>query len=100
MKTYQCHKRVKALKINLAERNPGTGEITIYRQDGPASPEADGVFYEPAFVLDAETSKRFAGIFDRDKFPEPDGGYYVEYEDGYVSWSPTKAFEEGYSVVE
>lgn len=24
------------------------------------------------------------------------GGYFVEYEDGYTSWSPAKAFEEGY----
>lgn len=26
------------------------------------------------------------------------GGYYVRYEDGYLSYSPAKAFEEGYSV--
>lgn len=90
MKTYQCHKRVKALQIRLAGRNPETGEITIYPQDRSSRP----------VYLDAETSKRFAGIFDREKYPEADGGYYVEYEDGYVSWSPTKAFEEGYTVVE
>ena len=23
-------------------------------------------------------------------------GYIVKYEDGYISWSPKKAFEEGY----
>lgn len=27
----------------------------------------------------------------------PVGGYYVRYEDGYESWSPAKAFEEGYT---
>lgn len=26
-----------------------------------------------------------------------DAGYYVRYEDGYESWSPAKAFEEGYT---
>lgn len=26
-------------------------------------------------------------------------GYYVVYTDGYVSWSPAKAFEEGYTKV-
>lgn len=26
-------------------------------------------------------------------------GYYVRYEDGYESWSPAKAFEEGYTVL-
>ena len=29
-------------------------------------------------------------------FPEP-GDYLVRYEDGYLSWSPKKAFEEGYT---
>lgn len=27
------------------------------------------------------------------------GGYYVVYDDGYKSWSPAKAFEEGYTRV-
>lgn len=27
------------------------------------------------------------------------GGYYVRYSDGYDSWSPAQAFEEGYTVV-
>jgi len=28
------------------------------------------------------------------------GDYLVRYEDGYLSWSPKKAFEEGYTEVE
>ena len=31
--------------------------------------------------------------------PQP-GGYYVIYEDGYESWSPEEAFENGYSPIE
>ena len=27
------------------------------------------------------------------------GGYYVVYEDGYKSFSPAKAFEDGYAAV-
>lgn len=27
------------------------------------------------------------------------GDYYVVYDDGYASWSPAKAFEEGYTRV-
>ena len=27
------------------------------------------------------------------------GDYYVQYEDGYESWSPAKAFEDGYTKV-
>ncbi len=30
--------------------------------------------------------------------PDPVGGYYVQYADGYTSWSPAKAFEEGYTL--
>lgn len=30
----------------------------------------------------------------------PVGGYLVRYEDGFESWSPAKAFEEGYTKVE
>ena len=29
-----------------------------------------------------------------------DPGYYVVYEDGYESWSPTKAFEDGHTRCE
>lgn len=35
--------------------------------------------------------------------PEPyedEPGYVVVYEDGYVSWSPAKAFEDGYRLSE
>ena len=28
------------------------------------------------------------------------GGYYVRYPDGYESWSPAQAFEEGYTAVD
>ena len=28
------------------------------------------------------------------------GGYYVRYPDGYESWSPAEAFEDGYTLVE
>lgn len=28
------------------------------------------------------------------------GGYYVRYSDGYESWSPAAAFEDGYTLVE
>ena len=28
-----------------------------------------------------------------------EGGYYVLYKDGFASWSPAKAFEEGYTRI-
>lgn len=27
------------------------------------------------------------------------GGYFIRYADGYESWSPTQAFEEGYTRI-
>lgn len=33
------------------------------------------------------------------KATESDLGYYVVYDDGYKSWSPAKAFEEGYTKI-
>lgn len=33
------------------------------------------------------------------KIDGSDFGYFVLYEDGYHSWSPTKAFEEGYTEI-
>lgn len=40
------------------------------------------------------------GLKGRVNAPTPIGGYYVQYDDGYESWSPAKAFEEGYTLVE
>ena len=34
-----------------------------------------------------------------DKHNPEVGGYYVVYEDGYKSFSPAKAFEEGYTLI-
>lgn len=39
-----------------------------------------------------------AGIFARGA-PTHGQDYIVVYEDGYVSWSPKAAFEEGYSSI-
>jgi hypothetical protein len=85
MKTYQCHKRVQAFKIASIEKaqgqvDPGT-EMSDYELEG-----ADG---EKAVVND--------GWLRRHK---PDlGGYFVRYDDGYESFSPSAAFEDGYTEV-
>lgn len=74
---YQCHKKVWALKITAIEFN----------EDGSAKfNSAEGMI-----LLDVENYRsKFKG-------DENDLGYYVIYNDGYSSWSPTKAFEEGYT---
>ena len=76
MKKYQSHKTVEAAKIKAAEY--GNEKIRLALDDGTVEvvPRAD-----------------------RFKPTEEDLGYLVRYSDGYLSWSPTKAFEEGYTEI-
>lgn len=78
MPRYKSHKTVWALKIAAIE----------ILQDGRAkiAPKDQGY---AAF----ETTLPYKPVFKGD---ENDLGYYVQYADGYVSWSPSKAFEDGY----
>lgn len=80
MPRYRSHKLVRALKIKKIlhhDNNPGA---TIHPADeGYAS-----------FQVDAEYLN---------KHKPHEGGYYVVYEDGYRSFSPAKAFEDGYTPV-
>lgn len=81
MPLYKCHKEVRALKM-VAGTAQEDGSVIIQ--------PADETF--ASFLADAEFGKRFNGGPD-------DAGYYVLYEDGYASWSPTKTFEEGYTKI-
>lgn len=76
---YKCHKEVNAVKIAAIE----------FREDGSATiaPIEDKV----------NTIYTSSGYRERFKGSENDLGYYVIYDDGYTSWSPSKAFEEGYT---
>lgn len=79
---YRCHKKVRALKIAAAERLAnGQVRCDFATEDFP-----------PA-TLDRDTASRF-------KFTDDDTGYLVIYDDGYVSWSPSQAFEAGYKRIE
>lgn len=79
---YRCHKEVHALKVAKIEftQSDGTARIT----------PADHLF--AAFDTRPEYVDRYKGGDD-------DPGYFVVYGDGYQSWSPTKAFEEGYTRI-
>lgn len=75
MNTYKSGKEVKAFKIEVIEDHGDTfflkGECDIVK-----------------------VNKNY--MYKRD--PKV-GGYYVEYVDGYESYSPAKAFEEGYTLI-
>lgn len=70
---YKSHKKVHALKIRSVKGN------TIDPWDDRYA----------AFEVDDTYIAKHAPY---------DGGYYVVYEDGYKSFSPAKAFEEGYEI--
>lgn len=87
---YLSHKRVWALKIKKVildsdiaqlENRETTGGATIY-------PVRD-MEYQP-FKVNAEYVR---------KHNPKEGGYYVLYEDGYTSYSPAEAFENGYTEI-
>ena len=84
---YLCHKEVWALKIDTIHLDSDVAKAENRETDGSAwiYPEDKG--YAP-FQVDA--------AYVRKHQPEA-GGYYVVYKDGYKSYSPAKAFEEGYT---
>jgi len=76
---YRCHKEVWALKIERIDFSTETG-ATLYPEDKA---------YRPLLV-DLEWCR---------KHNPQAGGYWVQYKDNYISYSPADAFEEGYSLI-
>lgn len=83
---YLCHKEVWALKIAAIKRD-GEGENRETNGSALITPVEWG--YAP-FKVDC--------AFMQKHKPEV-GGYYVVYPDGYKSFSPAKAFEDGYNLI-
>lgn len=80
---WRCHKVVSAVKIGAMNIN------------------ADGSAVIQPSANEAPTFRTCAGWEERYKDPNfDDPGYFVLYDDGYQSWSPTEAFENGYTRME
>ena len=80
MPRYRSHKQVWALKIAaIQHREDGSAIIT------PADPGYAAFKVDAAYVARHEPRA---------------GGYYVVYKDGYKSFSPAEAFEDGYTRVD
>lgn len=87
MPRYQSHKQVWALKIKAVTHNSVLAALSGDEMDGSALiTPAEAGYAE--FRVDAE--------YVRKHNPQA-GGYYVVYADGYKSFSPAAAFEEGYT---
>lgn len=83
---YRCHKEVRALRINKVEPlDAGGARIT-----------AEEVGYGPFLVTEAWLER---AVPLNAKIGDLVGGFYVAYEDGFASWSPSKAFTEGYTRI-
>lgn len=78
MPKYKCSKEVWALEID---------EIIEGEKGAMITPSDEG--FAP-FAVDSEYMAKHK--------PET-GGYYVVYKDGYKSFSPGKAFRDGYTVI-
>lgn len=81
---YICNKVVKAFKI-----------LKIVSVDNRKEGEEHAFLLQSEWHLPARVDQAFM-----DKNKPTSGGYFVIYEDGYQSFSPAKAFEEGYTLLE
>lgn len=81
MPRYRSHKVVHALKIE---------RVFEHSDDSATIIPSDSTF--ATFKTRSGWVKRFNGS-------DEDMGYYVVYPDGFTSWSPTDAFESGYSRI-
>lgn len=74
---YQCHKRVRAARITgMRPAGEGGGYQLLLGEIGGL------------VSVDASWMQRHSVEL---------GGYFVQYDDGYNSFSPAKAFEDGYT---
>lgn len=83
MPQYRCHKQVHALQIAKATLigYPELNEIKLEFIDPGYAP----------ITLPLATAMRYAPVV---------GDYLVVYDGDYKSFSPKKAFEEGYTLIE
>lgn len=87
MPRYRCHKEVFALKIANIHTDGEAANLEGRETDGSALLTPSEAAYAP-FRVDNEYMRKHRPHV---------GGYYVVYADVYKSFSPARAFEEGYT---
>jgi len=92
---YRCHKEVWALKIKQvikhAHPDPHADDAAF-----EASTEFQGAHL---FFVDERYAPRPVDAEWYRKHDPQAGGYFVVYKDGYQSFSPADAFEDGYTKI-
>lgn len=86
---YVCHKEVHALKIDAIHLDVDAALVENRETDGSAFIYPEDKRYSP-FTVDAQYVRKHNPV---------SGGYYVVYADGYKSFSPAEAFEDGYTLI-
>ena len=84
MPRWKCHKEVNAFKIR---------EIRMVGEPPTASTD------QRALLVSTDGGTVTVTAEYMRKHRPQIGGYYVLYEDGYHSFSPAKAFEDGYALI-
>ena len=80
---WECHKKVRAFKIHQIVKDTIVGGYLLAGEPHPT---------------EVTKAHHVSDDYFKKHCPAP-GGYYVQYEDGYESYSPAKAFENGYTKV-
>lgn len=83
LRTYRCHKIVQAGEIKSLEQQEGS--------DGKTATVRHAVLEDGSRYGSKELFARGTPAV---------GDFIVIYDDGYVSWSPRKAFLDGYSPID
>ncbi len=80
MPRYRCHKEVRAARIVAVNQIHSSGAAQLSFPGQTPGVEVNGSWMAKHMPMA--------------------GGYYVLYDDGYASFSPAGAFEDGYALVE
>ena len=96
MPQYQSHKKVWALKIKevIPADRPTIEELDRLLNGDRGTSDVGAILVFDGYYGPLAVSRDFVS-----KHAPQAGGYYVMYQDGYVSWSPAEAFESGYTRV-
>ncbi len=106
MRTYVSHKEVQAGRIDGYYQKAETFTLNVEGFDFHIKRETFDRMTKMA--REHDLLKTNSAVVGPAELEVPDtasawgiiGGYVVKYPDGYISWSPKEAFEEGYSEKE